>query len=295
MLLGFVYCFIYYLILKITERSFVEKIKQGLSVYSAIIYRKKIKYIRIAVFLFCVVGAIAMQYLINSDVEQHQIHNAFWPIIFMFYIMMRNNKKSPYANYSFLSLDDVINSNKEFILYLRGFERDNYLGKKQMSRTKHFKRFSEFHFFNCLRNELRYNFYAVGMTKEVEAPFGADRVYLEDYSWRNDIVKIMDKAAYIIVEINDKPSCVWEIEQCDDFHRKTIFLITDIDKYKRVYNQIIDRIPFVGKSFPSPDKVTSQLCFTVPKIGSFIRVEFSFENNLTSYKELSKKIAEVVK
>lgn len=133
------------------------------------------------------------------------------------------------------------------------------------------------------------------MTKEIEAPFGADRVYLDDYSWKNDVKLMMDRAVCIIVEINDKPSCIWEIEQCENYPRKTFFLITDIEKYKNVYNSIIEKLPFVGKGFPHPDSITSILCFTFPRLGKLNKLEFEFENNIASYNEITQKISDLVK
>lgn len=294
MLLGIIYCVIYLIIVKSIEGYYVARIDHGVSAYTAINYRRKVKAIRIVTFLFCVAGAITIQYFINSDLKPYQMSNAFWPVIFMFIIMLRKNKDSPYGNFSYLSIDDVINSEKGFIVFLRGFEKDNYTGKKKMLKKKKFKAFSEFHFFACLRKKLSYNIYAVGMTKEIEAPFGADRVYLDDYCWRNDVKTMMDKAACIIVEINDKPSCIWEIEQCDNYPRKTFFLITDIEKYKNVYNSTIEKIPFVGKGFPHPDSVTTLLCFTFPQMGKYNKSEFVFENNLESYDELTWKISDMV-
>lgn len=294
MILGFLYCLIYLSIVKSIEGYYASEITHGVPVYTAIKYRRKIRTIRIVVFLVCIAGATAIQYFINSDLKASQMVNAFWPVSFMFSIMLRKNKDSPYGNFSYRSIDDVMNSKKGFVVFLRGFEKDNYTGKKKMLKKKKFKQFSEFHFFACLRKVFDYNFYAVGMTREIEAPFGADRVYLDDYSWRNDVKMMMDKSVFIIVEINDKPSCIWEIEQCDNYPRKTFFLITDVEKYKNVYNSTIEKIPFIGKGFPHPDSVTSSLCFTFPKFGKYNKSEFRFENNIASYKELAQKINNLI-
>lgn len=79
--------------------------------------------------------------------------NAFWLVAFMFIIMLRKNKDSPYGNFSYRTIDDVINSNKGFIVFLRGFEKDKYTGKQKMQKMKKFKEFSEFHFFHlCEKN-----------------------------------------------------------------------------------------------------------------------------------------------
>lgn len=293
MILGLVYCVIYYIIVKIIELYYVSKIEQGVSAYIAINYRRIVRRIRIVIFLFCLVGAAVIQYFINSDLEIGQMVNAFWPVTFMYVIMMRMNKNSPYGNFSYQSIDNVMNSNKNFIVFLRGFEKDNYTAKKKLLKKKKFNDFSEFHFFECLRKLLDYEFYAVGMTKEIEAPFGADRVYLENYCWRKDVKMMMDKSAYIIVEINDKPSCVWEIEQCDIYPKKTFFLITDKEKYKNVYNYIIQKRPFIGKGFPHPNSINSLVCFTFPSYGN--KLEIKFENNIYSYKELAKTMMLIIK
>ena len=293
MLLGFLYCAVYLLIVKTIEGNYASKIEQGVSVYTAINYRRTIRKIRIVTFMCCIALAIVLQYYINSDLEPYQMPQAFWPVFFMFFIMMRKNSDSPYGNFSYRSIDDVMNSQKEFLVFLRGFEKDIYTGKKRMLKKKKFKCFSEFHFFSCLRKHLNIEFYAEGMTKEIEAPFGADRVYLEDYSWRKDVKMMMDKSVCIIVEINDKPSCLWEIEQCDEYPRNPFFLITDIEKYKNVYRSTIEKIPFAGKGFPHPDSVTTSLCFTFPSYGK--KTEFTFENNIESYNDLARKIGNMVK
>ena len=295
MLLGIIYCIIYTLIVKIFETHYVSEIEKGVPVYVAIKFRRKVRNTRITTFLCCIAVAVAIQYMLNRDLEPSQMFNAFWPISFMFIIMNRQNKDSPYGNFSYRSIDDVMDSEEKFVLFLRGFEKDDYTGQKKLLKKKTFKIFSEYHFFSCLRKKLDYKFYAVGMTKEIEAPFGADRVYLDDFRWKNDVKMMMSKAACIIVEINDKSSCIWEIEQCNKYPLKTFFLITDAEKYKNVYDSIIEKLTVIGKGFPRPNSVTSLICFTFPRLGKYYKTEFTFQNNIESYNELAQRIGDLIR
>ena len=66
--------------------------------------------------------------------------------------------------------------------------------------------------------------YAVGMTKELNSPIGAERIYLNDAEWESEVMDLMTKASLIVILLNDSQSCIWEICKSNQFKNKVVFI-----------------------------------------------------------------------
>lgn len=133
------------------------------------------------------------------------------------------------GNISTLTKEQFLEERTRFNLYLRSFEKDNYSKKLSLSKPSIGEKFSEYWFIEVLR--LKKATCAVGMTKETDSPLGATRIYLDDENWKRDVLELMEKADNICILVDDRPSCVWEIEQTSTLLQKTTFIIDDANKY----------------------------------------------------------------
>ena len=127
------------------------------------------------------------------------------------------------------------------ILYLRGFANDVYSTKYYMDIKPLGVGFSEFHFVKAVYLPV----IAVGMTKEIESPIGACRIYLNDSDWKEGVLYMMKRAARIVVLMDYRESCIWEIDQCANYLNKTIFIVDNVEKYNRIKEglKMIDDLP----------------------------------------------------
>ena len=111
---------------------------------------------------------------------------------------------------------------RDYVLFLRGFQTDNYLSELYLDRMTG-DYFSEHRFMQRL--SILYNAYAIGRPEELINPSGASRIYLDNETWQSDVSDLMNKAKCIVILVNDKPNCLWEIAQTDSMIKKTVFLI----------------------------------------------------------------------
>lgn len=126
---------------------------------------------------------------------------------------------------------------KHFALYLRGFSRDNYSETTEdLQKTDKSDSFSEGRFIHLLRQYLPV--YAVGMTKELEAPHGANRVYLNDSDWEQEVEALMCRATIIIILLNESDSCIWEIRQARKYKDKIVYICDSHDKLVKVRQKL---------------------------------------------------------
>ena len=125
---------------------------------------------------------------------------------------------------------------KGYVLYLRAFESDFYSQDPKAHSfegdlNKAFEKFGK-------------NLCAIGMTKELDAPYGATRVYVSDESWQADVKELMQHADKIIILASDRQSCIWEISQSAEMLRKTFFIFDSESRYANVKNSLQDSIYF---------------------------------------------------
>ena len=145
---------------------------------------------------------------------------------------------------------DYLKSNDHFVLYLRGFESDVY-NKHKLKRGE----FSEDILSKVVSKGLRIQLCAIGMTKEVKCPLGGRRVYVEDAIWEQEVFELMKKADKIVYRVNDRPSCLWEIQKSKDVYEKCVFVVDDLEKYNNVRKALdgMVELPPIPKSSAGND------------------------------------------
>ncbi len=162
---------------------------------------------------------------------------------------------------------------EKFALYLRGFSFDNYEGIRPLQKKTRYENFSEFHFISIFNKYLPV--YSVGMTKELSAPLGSTRIYLNDAEWEKDVQKLIRKAEIIIVLVNDSNSCIWEMEHCYDLD-KTILIVDDKDKMLAVRGHFAK-----NHLYPFPISLKAQTILYHNSKNEYL--EMPFENTEKSY------------
>lgn len=126
---------------------------------------------------------------------------------------------------------------KHFALYLRGFSRDDYSETTEhLQKTSKSESFSEGRFIHLLKQYIPV--YAVGMTKELEGPHGASRVYLNDSEWEQEVEALMSKATLIVILLNESDSCIWEIQQARKYKDKIVYICDNQDKLVKVRQKL---------------------------------------------------------
>lgn len=139
------------------------------------------------------------------------------------------------GNLSYFDMKTFLEKNNSFILYLRGFEKDDYSNKMRLYRIRNMQ-FSEYLFTKILSKKCVCA--AVGMTRELDAPLGAKRIYVDDETWKNDVAELMEKSFQIYILINNRPSCIWEIETAAKYIEKVVLIIDDPIKYVLVQETV---------------------------------------------------------
>lgn len=157
-------------------------------------------------------------------------------LVVLFVELKYNRPKSDlYGNISYYTQESFLKSHDRFFLYLRGFDSDIPFGEEI---TEGHRLFEEATFAEVVDYATSTPLCALGMTKEVDSPLGAIRVYVNDEDWKGKVLELMLKAEQVFILINSRSSCIWEIEQSYTLLYKTIFIVDDIDKFAVVKNMI---------------------------------------------------------
>lgn len=225
--------FLSYYLRKFLERPLINKIKKSTNVEEAISIRGRIKIMRIAVFIVVLVAY--MMYLSYSvkDMPPEQVRRVVLNVVFyiLVYFIINKGANDVIGNISEADKETFLQANPNYSLYLRGFEQDNYSHLSKMHYGK-FDRFCELAF-TLILNEIT-KLCAVGMTKDIDSPLGADRIYLDDVNWKQDVYELMEKAQHIYILVDDRESCLWEIRTAIPMIRKVTFIVDDLEKYKKM-------------------------------------------------------------
>ena len=152
------------------------------------------------------------------------------------------NSVSTYTKQEFLE------KYKQFTLYLRAFESDEYEGKserllrkietaEEQGESTIDELFSEKKLVEKIEAVIGLPVGAVGMPKEADQPDDAAiRVYVDGDAWQDDVLSLIQEARFVFVLVASRESCLWEIKQLDQYMDKTIFIIDDVDEYNRSRN-----------------------------------------------------------
>lgn len=214
-------------------------------IYRKQIYRKRLKSILVVVSVLIIIliyiwiGIMSVQSQTddNTSIKMWLVRLCYLflsvlifagPLTLFMYIQYRGNM-------SYFDKKAFFEKNRVFTLYLRGFENDNYSGKWGIYKTKN-RQFSEYLFTKILSKHCICA--AIGMTKELDAPLGAKRIYVDDETWKGDVAELMEKSHQIYILINNRPSCIWEIEAAVKYIEKVVLIIDDPVKYVLVQEAI---------------------------------------------------------
>lgn len=264
------------------HNSFKNKIQEASDVKESLNYRKKLKNIRLVLFGFLILFYGVIVFFINFCVgEQNEegLFNAFMAIllgvVLIIRFLKRKNKYDEFiGNISTVDKNLFLSQNADFAIFLRGFERDDYSKERELLSANSNDKFSEYKFMKILQTQIPAC--AIGMTKETDSPYGATRVYVDDTTWKEDVKELMEKASIIYILVNDKPSCIWEIEQSRELLEKTVLIIDAKDKYENVRNNILryDFLPNIPEEF---SKVPNIILRFENKSYKFEKIENSIE------------------
>lgn len=215
-----------------------DKLQNSTNVDESVAIRRKMKWIRNIslvgfLLLYLVIGPIIVAQMSNVTWTQYWLSGSTPAIGILVYniwqAFRQKEENNPLSPISTKRKEDVLKANMPFVLYLRGFENDNYASKFKIESQGRYTSFSEYNLVKEMKN--RIPVYAVGMTKETYSPVGADRVYLDDSTWKEDVRELMTAADKIVILVDDKENCIWEIEQTYNLKEKTIFIVNDYYKY----------------------------------------------------------------
>ena len=226
-------------IIWLLDQPFKKKIKNSTSVEESLKYRKQLRIFRkvwsILLILITTIGLIAFDVSVDLDPKSMSRDIA---MIIAFAIMTGYSKLT--GNVQALSKDGYLEKygDEGFDLYLRSFETDFY--------TKDPKRQKYTFEGNLVKTLKKYhhNVCAIGMTKELDAPYGAARVYVDDSTWQDDVKDLMEEAEKIYILMSDRESCIWEIVQSADKLQKTVFFIDSKEVYSNIRQKISSIIQF---------------------------------------------------
>lgn len=200
--------------------------------------RKITNYIYVLIFIGSIIAFVVIWIRGELDWDNLWLFGVIVYDIFAFNHNYRIVLSNMQGNISHLTVNDLVLMNKPFALYLRGFNDDSYDNKFKE------KKFNELFFSEVVRENLRMNMYAVGMTKELDSPVGAERVYVDDECWKKEVSILMKKASRIYILVNNRESCVWEMQQVAPYIEKTVFIVNDKKHYKDVKESLFPYIVF---------------------------------------------------
>lgn len=215
-----------------------RKIKRAKASADATRLRKRIVWVRWIVTIIFIVFILASTHFLYSLPSERKLSTSFpyfsWirTSILAIILTLTAGKMGAFKlPLSTKTINDVYGS---YILYLRAFEKDSYHNSKYAFLLR--KTFVEKHLAKRLKKKAR--LYSVGMTKEIESPHGADRIYVDDTNWKDDVLELMKSSMTIVVLISERDSCIWEIEQSASMLEKTFFIV---DNYK-TYNLVKEKM-----------------------------------------------------
>lgn len=246
-------------VMYLIDIPFKRKIKNSTSVETSLKARKTIKIVRVVstivlVILSCIVIVVLSVAGDTVDTIGRDLGLIIAYAITKGWSMLKGNVQ---AN----SKEGYLSRHDSYVLYLRAFEADFY--------DKSPKSYS---FESCLAKTVKKrgaNICAIGMTKELDAPYGADRVYVSDETWQADVSELMEKSRMIFILMSDRQSCIWEIGQSARMLSKICFIIDDLDKYKNIKNDSTHKI-----HFPEVDTLLSKLDNTQLDLSSGLEIYY---------------------
>lgn len=236
----FVFALISYII-AFLEKPLVNRVAFSKDTCEAITNRRKLIILRLglSILLFCVYILITV---CISDFSDYKAYTGLMKFVTFFLVIgvQQYGFKGILGNISCLTKTAFLSSCDRFVLFLRGFDDDDYSAMPDLKKDN-FENFSEYGFMSLLGSE-GVTACAIGMTKEADSPIGAKRIYVDDSSWKDDVNELMEKSEIIYILVRDKVNCIWEIEKSLTYLNKVNFIVDDVQAYKNVRNTLKSRI-----------------------------------------------------
>lgn len=253
------FCLSSYAIIYFIKQLFRRNILRENAVKKSVIIRRVYWGIRFVILIMIVTIAIIL--LIRFIDNAHYVIKSF-PIRILtlggccaIILYLISTIKLPV---NFTTMNKFTKTKRNYCLYLRGFNTDNY--------SPHFIKVAEKVMESSVLKILgldnliersdpailplnerllarvwkkHFQLVSIGCPEELESPEGFKRIYVNNKTWHSDAIELMKNAKIIIINVNANESCLWEIMQCNDnFSEKTIYFI---DKIK-ILNDILDKI-----------------------------------------------------
>ena len=264
---------IYMVIFEVFRRSTLTKIKNSDDADESCFYRKKFFWQRIISTSLYVVLAL---YIIFSG-DEKGVNSIMAGVVYAWSSFIASrclplSGKRP---------NDILKS--KFVLYLRGFAFDDYTTNSiTMSEKNDINKFSEGLFIGILKQYMPV--YAVGMTKELCSPIGADRIYLNDAEWESEVLDLMSRASLIVILLNDSQSCIWELSKSNQFKEKVVYICNNNSKLLRIRKELNKQ-----SVYPIPIGLTDRtISYVLEDSNRVIISEYSNKEN--DYMRILKKI-----
>lgn len=241
-------------------------INRNRAVAKAILLRRAYALMRILVVaLLVLIGFILIVKTLASSVHTHTTPYIKFSIMIGECAMFVHILSAMSLPINFLMKHDVLKNGNRFVLYLRGFNSDNYTPKLEeigdkISKMRHpgsnvksevqdpnEQPLNERNLNKAWRRFMP--IYGVGSPEELESPEGCKRIYLSNSTWQDDVVELIKAAKYVVVRVNSNDNCIWEIAQCNELASdKTIYYIEDPHILYDMRNKMKDETPICLKT-----------------------------------------------
>lgn len=292
-------CIVFGLAIYFLGKFFRNKISKAANSVEAVKIRRQFRNARMVIkILFGIIMLAEIIYLIIASVEvPHSLAQKvlMWVVIIGAYTF--SAMSLPITGITLSQFKEI---KKDYALYLRGFATDDYtpLLENRAEYVRDLKNYGPFVFFKKKEDPQDLPFserefqkaldrylplYSVGMTRELESPEGAKRIYLDDETWQDDVSYLIEHAKYIFIRVNSSDNCIWEINKAQEVASNRVVFIIDNTRVVSVLNKKLD-----GKLPDGLRLGIHEHTAIVKKQETY--VEHSYRNNLRGYRKLLKKI-----
>lgn len=234
---------------KIIDEPISQDIQNAKNSKEAIFYRKKLSLYRVLflLFYFAVISTLIGIIAFVSDDSDNAFFIASIKCAGLFiYLVLRyltdtsKGRGKLLGNISTMDKATFLARKKEYALYLRSFESDIYDDNRLINKDGF--HFIEYQFMSILQTKR--TVCAVGMTKEIDAPLGASRVYLDDANWKDGVIDLIESAKEIYILVSSRESCIWEIYQCINCLDRTVFIVDSLQEYNKILKSMDNHLNF---------------------------------------------------
>lgn len=242
-----IFLFILFIILKTLRQEAKIKVANCTSVHEAIEIRKNYdtNCKRSAIIIYILFCLYVFIIAVNSSIF---VMTRFIPLFLGCYGIFKGFVNHPVSNLSIKGL-----TYKYYVLFLRGFDTDNYNSENRLYKTKKKKKtnveFSEVGMQKNIETYCCNHTIALGMPLELFSPIGCERIYCEPETWKQDVRHLINDSLFNIVLLNDRPSCLYELDHCFIFASKTYCIVYDRNIYENLRG-IYDMFPPVSIQEP---------------------------------------------